>query len=278
MIQGLVMPFFKNARRLVGNLLDKTENGCIINLERYSNRGKQAPLKPIASRIAEAALIQNIVAPLQGVGKGRRMNHSEQVNELSAALSAAQAEFKPVKKTGKNPHLGNVYATLDDVIASVRDALGKHGLAFLQPLGNTPDGVVLETVILHKSGQWLSTSALIPALAGNRGVNELQAFGGALTYMRRYMLAAMLGVASDEDDDANGAKPTKSKQAPPEQPTPKAEHWTADNETVTKFWDWVTKQEVTEEAVYKALGVADLTEYTGTKAEAVQAIKDYTAS
>ena len=204
------------------------------------------------------------------------MNHSEQVNELSAALSAAQSEFKPVKKTGKNPHLGNVYATLDDVIASVRDALGKHGLSFLQPLGNTADGVALETVLLHKSGQWISTSAVIPALAGNRGVNELQSFGGALTYMRRYMLSAMLGVGGDDDDDGNCAK--SAEKLAQNQQTVKSQakadvHWTQDGEAVAKFWDWVAGLQVPEDMVYDLLKVKNLGEYEGSKADAVKAIK-----
>jgi hypothetical protein len=202
------------------------------------------------------------------------MNHSEQVNELSAALSAAQAEFKPVKKTGKNPHLGNVYATLDDVIASVRDALGKHGLSFLQPLGNAAEGVMLETVLLHSSGQWISTSAVIPALAGNRGVNELQSFGGALTYMRRYMLSAMLGVGGDEDDDGNDAKAEKPAQKQQTvKPQAKSEHWTQDAEAVAKFWEWAAGLEVPEDVVYDLLKVKNLSEYKGSKAEAVKAIK-----
>lgn len=196
------------------------------------------------------------------------MNHSEQVNELSAALSAAQAEFRPVKKTGKNPHLGNAYATLDDVIASVRDALGKHGLAFLQPLGNTDDGVVLETVLLHSSGQWIGTSAIIPVLPSNRGVNELQAFGGALTYMRRYMLSAMLGVGGDEDDDGNSAKPAVKPIKPPE-----PEPWTHDGEAVAKFWEWTASLQMSEDVVYDLLEVKDLSEYRGSKADAAKAIK-----
>lgn len=212
------------------------------------------------------------------------MNHSELINEISEALVLAQAEFQPAKRTGANPLFGSVYATLDDMISGVRVALGKHGLAFLQPLAHTADGMVLETYLIHKSGQWFSTSTPIPTLASNRGTNELQAFGSAIKYMRRYTLSAMLGIAGDEDDDGNNApKATVKKAEPPKKVEPpkkepaKAQHWTADAETVQNFWLWTVEQALNERDVLHALNVNDLGAFKGTKAEAVKLIKDATA-
>jgi hypothetical protein len=196
------------------------------------------------------------------------MNHSESIDQISAALATAQAAFQPVKKSRKNPHLGNEYATLDDVITAIKDALGKNGIAFLQPLTSTEAGVALETVLIHTSGQWLSTSAVIPTLAGNRGVNELQAFGGALTYMRRYMLAAMLGVSSDDDEDGNGdrkdAKPAKKQQ--------ESQPGTMTHADAAKLNTWAKNNALSGSDVMAALGVTKLSEFPGNYAAAVAKI------
>jgi hypothetical protein len=144
------------------------------------------------------------------------MEHSETFVELTKALAQAQGDFPPVPKSRTNPHLKNKYATLDDVINTIRAPLKAHGLSFVQPLSNGTDGaVVLETIIMHESGEWISTTAHVPAMGENRGVNELQSFGAALTYMRRYMLTAMLGISSEEDGD--GQKATRKRQSAPRQ-------------------------------------------------------------
>ena len=131
------------------------------------------------------------------------MDTSEQINELATALAQAQSQFKPVKKSGKNPHLKSEYATLDDVLKATSKALSSNGLALVQSLDEDDK---LTTALLHNSGQWISSTCAIPATNGHRGINQLQAFGGALTYMRRYALTALLGVSSDTDDDAHAAK------------------------------------------------------------------------
>ena len=134
-----------------------------------------------------------------------------ELDQLAAALARAQAELKPVPKTGKNPHLKNEYATLDDIIGAVRGPLGNHGLSFVQLLGGNGSGVTLRTILLHESGQLLESTVLVDAGEGNRGVNALQALGSAITYMKRYALSAMLGIATDGDTDGEGAPATAGK-------------------------------------------------------------------
>lgn len=150
------------------------------------------------------------------------MKHSESIAELTEALAKAQGAFPAVQKGGVNPHLKNRYSTLDDIIAAVRKPLAENGLSFVQPLTTSEDGtLMLETVLFHQSSEWMSSTAPLPTLTESRGINEMQAFGSALTYMRRYMLSALLGVTSEEDADGNGAsgngqKPTAKK--PPQPP------------------------------------------------------------
>lgn len=146
---------------------------------------------------------------------------SEQINEIATALAKAQGQIAPAKKDGKNPHLGNSYATLDSIIATVRKPLSDNGLSFSQMLQTNEAGFTLETWLLHSSGQFMMSELPVSAMSGNRGVNEMQALGSTLTYLKRYALAAMLGVGVGDDDDGNTAdnvKPAK-KQAP--KPAPK---------------------------------------------------------
>ena len=138
----------------------------------------------------------------------------EQLNELATALAKAQAAFPAVPKTGKNPHLKNDYSTLDDVIKAIRQPLADNGMSFVQLLGSNGGGVTLRTMLLHESGQSLESTVAIDPGEGSRGVNALQALGSAITYMKRYSLTAMLGIAADGDTDGEG---TQAKAAPRKQ-------------------------------------------------------------
>lgn len=140
------------------------------------------------------------------------MKRSETIGELVKALAQAQGEFTPALKSGLNPHLKNKYATLDAVIAVIRKPLCKNGLSFVQPFSDDGEGVyTLETLLFHESGEWIGSEAVVPRMAENRGVNALQAFGGSLTYMRRYSLAALLGISSEEDADGSGGTTREKK-------------------------------------------------------------------
>ena len=124
-------------------------------------------------------------------------------NEICAALIQAQGKFRPILRTATNPHFRSKYATLDAIIDATRDALGGEGLAVSQLL--TPQNT-LRTVLMHISGQTIESEI-------NLFLNkqDSQGNGSAITYARRYALSAILGVASEDDDDGNAsAKPGKS--------------------------------------------------------------------
>jgi hypothetical protein len=131
--------------------------------------------------------------------------HTPAPAKLMAALARAQAELQPAPKRGKNAFLKNEYATLDDVIGAVRGPLAAHGLGFMQLLGTNDAGATtLKTVLFHESGESVESEVQIGAWT--EGKNALQALGGAITYMKRYALSALLGVATDEDTDAEGTE------------------------------------------------------------------------
>lgn len=127
------------------------------------------------------------------------MTTSEQINELAAALSSAQAVMEGAAKDATNPHFKSRYATLASVWEAARAPLTKHGLAVIQTARGDGAAVTVETMLTHKSGQWVRDS--LTTTARDAGP---QSVGSAISYLRRYALAAMVGIAP-EDDDAEAA-------------------------------------------------------------------------
>ena len=127
---------------------------------------------------------------------------------LIAALAKAQSAIsspsrnREVKVKTKSGYTYTFrYATLDHIIEAIRKPLTENGLWFTQVLESDEGGKYrLITRLLHESGE--SIESRTPLLVENAGS---QGFGSALTYMRRYALTALLGIAADEDDDANTA-------------------------------------------------------------------------
>lgn len=128
------------------------------------------------------------------------MIRSDELEALSAALSAAQGEFEAIAKTDNNPFFKSKYAPLPEVIAAATPVLVKHGLAVWQGSDVDDQGELLWTVVLHSSGQFLGSSARLRPVK-----NDPQAQGSAVTYQRRYQYMAALGLVADEDDDGNAA-------------------------------------------------------------------------
>lgn len=122
------------------------------------------------------------------------------LKELATAMAKAQAEIKTALKDSKNPHFKSSYADLTSVWDACRNALTKNGLSVLQITNFDAADVWLETTLLHASGE--SISGRYPLRPQQQ---TPQGYGSALTYARRYALAAMVGVVADEDDDGNAA-------------------------------------------------------------------------
>lgn len=142
------------------------------------------------------------------------MRHTESVANLAAALVAAQAEMENANKNATNPHFKSHYADLAEIINTAKPVLTKHGLTVVQFPGFADGRAELETVLLHKSGEWMAGTAGAPLQK-----HDPQGVGSALTYLRRYAMAAVCAIAQ-EDDDGNAAssaassKPTGAKVEP----------------------------------------------------------------
>ena len=198
------------------------------------------------------------------------MNRSESINELATALSKAQGQMKASGKSGTNPFFKHAYATFDDILAAVKKPLADNGLSFMQLLDRDGEMSVLTTMLMHTSGQHLASSTQLTAVP-SKGTNALQDFGKAITYMKRYALAAMLGVASDEDMDGNG----EQKVTPPETSLETSPHWIEDAQTRKRFWVWTNEQGLTDDQVHEALGVEHVKDFDGDKAAALAQVNSW---
>lgn len=132
---------------------------------------------------------------------------------IYSALVKAQKGFGPALKSSTNPHFRSKYADLSACIEAVVDSLNENGVMLMQVTHEADNGVMIETLFLHESGEQMSAGKLfMPATK-----LDAQGFGSALSYARRYSLMAACGIAP-ADDDANLAV----KSAPPiPKPTPK---------------------------------------------------------
>ena len=131
---------------------------------------------------------------------------SDSIAQLAKALSMAQGEMKPAKMDSVNPFLKNKYADLGSVIEAARPALTKNGLSFSQFVETSNGGVTVETLLMHASGEWLSTAITMP-LGEEKGRSLVQNAGSIITYLRRYSLSTILGIYADEDIDGGEKKP-----------------------------------------------------------------------
>ena len=131
------------------------------------------------------------------------------MKQIASALVKAQKAFGPALKTSTNPHFRSKYADLGACIDAVIDALNDNGIYLLQKNYDCSDGVMLETVFIHESGEILETGIIhFPATK-----HDAQGFASCLTYARRYSLMSACGISPEPegkypsfaDDDGNAA-------------------------------------------------------------------------
>lgn len=140
------------------------------------------------------------------------MNKSNELNELGVALAKAQGQIKNAVRDSDNPFFKSRYADLAAVWDVCRKPLSDNGLSIVQSVTSDSDHHYVETMMLHSSGQWINDTVKLTLKA-----DDMQAMGSAITYARRYSLAAFAGVAPDDDDDGNAAS-GKSDNKPAQKP------------------------------------------------------------
>lgn len=124
------------------------------------------------------------------------MNKSEKIGALAKALSKVQAEVQGAIKDSKNPFFKSSYANLESCWAALKEPLHKNGLSIAQTMGFIQGaGPTMVTTLMHESGEWISgEQPIFPK------TNTPQELGSAITYSRRYGLAAITGLIQIDDD------------------------------------------------------------------------------
>jgi hypothetical protein len=144
------------------------------------------------------------------------MKHSESIAAIAEAIAAAQAEYVtvPKTKTAKVKTKAGYeytynYADLADILAMALPRLSKQGIAFSQPHILIDGKLRVVTYLLHKTGEWMHSDGIEISEEG-----DPQQFGAESTYFRRYDGASFIGVAPDEDTDAQQAGPRTKRTTP----------------------------------------------------------------
>jgi hypothetical protein len=133
-------------------------------------------------------------------------SHSPELDQLATALALAQGSMQGAVKDRTNPAFKSSYADLASTWDACRVALSSNGLAVSQHPGRLEDGsVTVTTMLLHRSGQHItSVCSALPRDASPASV------GSVVTYLRRYGLAAAVGVSPEDDDGQAGSQPAAS--------------------------------------------------------------------
>lgn len=162
---------------------------------------------------------------------------------IAQALVKAQMEMGPALKQSNNPHFKSKYADLGNVMEACMPALQAQGIAVIQPTGEDEMGRYVETVFIHAaSGE--SVSCRTPLIVGK---NDMQGYGSAVTYARRYGLMAMAGIAPEDDDGNAAARAAPAKVSP---------------DTLTRIAELVAKTDTDGEKLCKFFKVDNLMELT----------------
>lgn len=165
-------------------------------------------MNSVSQRLAQAQPSVPQMSPEGGIGL-----QSHSIDQLVGAKARADTQLHNVRKGSANPFFKSDYADLAAITKIVRPCYGKNGMAFVQAPWLLDGKHVLITTLAHESGQWIRSVMPIDAMPDKNGVVTPQATGSAITYAKRYALAAMANLAqTDEDDDGEAAM---GREAPP---------------------------------------------------------------
>ena len=181
------------------------------------------------------------------------METSEKLDKIGADLTLAQAEMGGAVKDSENPFFKSKYSSLTSVWKACKDALHKYGFSVIQSPIDIDGRIGVETMLLHKSGQFIRDRFTL----GVKKINDPQADGSSISYARRYALAAFVGICPEDDDAEKGMnrnvplqsetisatkKPTASQLTPKQQLFTKCKTAKLTNPESKDFVDWYVLQ------------------------------------
>lgn len=183
------------------------------------------------------------------------MNSSPDIKDIATALCKVQTDLQAAIKDASNPHFKSKYATLEAVWDVIRAPLVCNGLSVVQPVRYEQgfNGVIVQTILMHgPSGQWIASDVPIPTAKLTP-----QEMGAAISYGRRYGLAALIGV-TQEDDDAQQATSKMNKPTPVPAPKPVQTEPTPEQKAVIAIMDNLEAYSLTPEQFTAITGMKSL--------------------
>lgn len=144
------------------------------------------------------------------------MNKSDSIVTIAKALATAQSEMGSATKDAKNPFFKSSYADLNAIREAVLPVLNRHKITVLQPTIEVDGHSFVETVLLHETGEFISS--VTPIIAAKQ--NDAQSHGSGISYARRYGLQSFLCVGAEDDDGEKAmgrAKPAYVSSTPNKQ-------------------------------------------------------------
>jgi len=185
------------------------------------------------------------------------MKKSESIANIATALCDFQGEITNPKNTQANPFFKSSYSPLSEVINTTRPILAKHGLSVLQSPSGDGEHIIITTLLMHISGEWIEADPLV--LKADK--ITAQGAGSAISYGRRYSLSAILGISSEMEDDGNHASGNNDKPQTNPQP-PKLVEPTANLEG---FWAEAIKIGFSKAQVLKQVGEINIDKWSQKK-------------
>jgi hypothetical protein len=169
------------------------------------------------------------------------MTEAPKHKNIAAALAAAQSQMGKALKDVNNPHFRSKYADLANVTGACMPALNSNGIAVIQPFHDDETGRYVRTVLIHgDSGE--SLECRVPLIVAK---NDMQGFGSAATYARRYGLMAMAGIAPEDDDgNAAAAAPPPASEAAPRKASKPAD---ADQDAIANASEYMAEADSLDE-------------------------------
>jgi len=135
---------------------------------------------------------------------------SESIAALAKAIALSQLHVENALKSSTNPHFKSKYADLAEILNTVRPVFSANGIAIVQTPTFESGVASVETMLCHESGEFISSVCSSPV-----NKQDAQGIGSAITYLRRYSLAAMCGIAQEDDDGQHAVQePQTQRQAP----------------------------------------------------------------
>jgi len=123
------------------------------------------------------------------------MKTSESIVEIATALNKAQGDMTGAVRGNANPFYKSLYSDLASIMQAISKPFYDNGLSFVQAAEIQDGMVAVTTRIMHKTGEWIESTTVLPATKP-----DAQGFGAAITYGRRYGLQSLAGIPSVDSD------------------------------------------------------------------------------